>query len=412
LWLFAALTVLIVLTSSSHRLFYIEPYVSTDGPFPTFSAVRGPWYYAHVAVLQLSAVASALILIRNALRSDRRHRRQSLTMAVGGVFPIVAGFAFVAGLVPWGIDPAPLSLAATGIVFAIALFRLGLLEIVPAARELAIDSIRDGFVVADASGRIQDANPAILAMLGKDTGRLSERLDPLSTAGRALGPLLELGEGTIEFTISDSEGRERRLQANAYPVVGRRGGRKGAALLISDITETTALLARLKELADKDSLTGLVNRRRFLEQADREIDLAQREGFPLGFAMADLDHFKNVNDIYGHAAGDFVLVNAARRIESALRSVDIVCRYGGEEFAILIPGAAGDDVFQAAERARAALADSPFDWEGRQISVTGSFGTWHRATDSSESLEECLRKADGAMYAAKAAGRNRVWRAG
>lgn len=407
---FALLTLLVVWTSDRHSLFYLRPHVSTAGPFPAFEFEQGPWYLAHVAILELASFASAGILLSRALRADRRHRRQSIVLAVAGAIPLLTLLAYLGGIVPDHIDSGPFSLIGTGLLFAFALFRLGLLEIVPAARELAIDALRDGFIVLDHGGRLQDANPAARAMFGPDGFAEGEVLDPASLAGTSLGPLVARGEGSLDFSGSgEGEGEgEQRFRASAYPIAGSRGLRRGTALLVSDITETSRLMEKLKELADKDSLTGLLNRRHFIERASREIDLARRAGYQLGFIIADLDKFKRINDSLGHAAGDHALVTASRRFQAALRTVDIVSRYGGEEFAFLLPGTDRDSALATAERVRRALAEEPIAWEGELISLTGSFGVHTAGPRGTESLDECLRKADAALYAAKAAGRNRV----
>ncbi len=406
--LFAIATIAIMWTSNYHRLFYVDPYLRVDGPFPTLAFTKGPWYFAQFIFLEGCAITSAVLLFANALRSDPLRRRQALTMTLGGAIPIAAALAFFLGLMPWNIDPGPLSLVSAGAVFSIALFRFGLFRVVPAARELAIDSLRDGFLVVDASGRIKDANKAALVLLGEKVHNPALLIERSTEEGRALGSLLDLGEGKIEFELGAPGPGKRHLHASAYPLQSGRGGSKGMVFLISDMTEPVKLFARLLELAEKDSLTDLLNRRRFIDGGAREIEVSRRSKLCLGFVIADLDHFKEVNDRYGHAAGDLVLVTAARRIESSFRNIDIICRWGGEEFAVLMPGATTVDAVRAAERARLALAAEPVLWDGAPITITGSFGVYHLEPGEEASLEDCLNRADVAMYEAKAKGRNRV----
>jgi diguanylate cyclase (GGDEF)-like protein len=405
---FVAATITVMWTTSYHRLFYVDPYIRLGGPFPALAFSKGPWYVAQFIVQELCAIASAILLCANAYRSDALRRRQALTMALGGAIPIVTALAFFLGCIPWNLDPGPLSLSCAGVVFSIALFRYGLLKIVPEARELAIDSLRDGFLVVDASGRIKDANKAAIVLLGESIGNPALLIERSTREGKALGSLLDLGEGKIEFELDAPGPGKRHLHASAYPLQSGRGGSKGMVFLISDMTEPVKLFARLLDLAEKDSLTGLLNRRRFIDSGSREVEVSRRSQLCLGFVIADLDHFKEVNDRYGHAAGDLVLVAAARRIESSFRNIDIICRWGGEEFAVLMPGATTVDASRAAERARLALAAEPVIWDGVPITVTGSFGVYHLDPGESASLEECLNHADTAMYEAKARGRNRV----
>ncbi|MCL2346002.1 MAG: GGDEF domain-containing protein [Desulfobulbus sp.] len=162
----------------------------------------------------------------------------------------------------------------------------------------------------------------------------------------------------------------------------------------------------LEALANRDGLTGLFNRRHFMTAAEAELHRAQRYRRPVIVGMADLDLFKRLNDTYGHAAGDAVLRAFAVRLQENLRQSDLVCRYGGEEFAFLFPEITLADAAALAERCRATCADSAIDLgDGRSICVTFSMGL----ADASEStLEIALSRADEALYDAKRQGRNRV----
>jgi two-component system, cell cycle response regulator len=161
----------------------------------------------------------------------------------------------------------------------------------------------------------------------------------------------------------------------------------------------------LRRQATHDGLTGLLNRNSILGKLAEEVSRAQRQSEPVSVLMADLDHFKSVNDTYGHLAGDAVLREAARRLKAASRSYDAVGRYGGEEFLILLPGCDGQDAWNQSERLREAIADSPFPIEGGGLNVTCSFGL--SSTDTS-AASRLVRSADEALYRAKAEGRNRI----
>ena len=180
--------------------------------------------------------------------------------------------------------------------------------------------------------------------------------------------------------------------------------------LHEQISQNEAVRQELEKLANKDGLTGLTNRRHFMLTAEIELQRAQRYRRPVTVGMADLDYFKKLNDTYGHAAGDAVLKAFAGMVSEALRQSDLVCRYGGEEFAFLFPEIAPSEAIALAERLRRRCADADVTLpDGRKVRVTASLGL----ADASECpIEIALKHADEALYEAKRQGRNRVVVAG
>ena len=171
----------------------------------------------------------------------------------------------------------------------------------------------------------------------------------------------------------------------------------------------------IRVLAMTDALTGCWNRGYLAQHLPEEIKRARRYGRPLAAVICDIDHFKTVNDTWGHPAGDVVLVQLAKRLKAAVRGeLDWVVRFGGEEFLLVLPETGIEGALRLAERIRAAIAAAPIHHQGRDIPVTASFGAAELGTapqDPHEAVEDFLRRADRALYAAKAAGRNRVFSA-
>ena len=164
--------------------------------------------------------------------------------------------------------------------------------------------------------------------------------------------------------------------------------------------------------ATQDSLTGVWNRRAVLETLQSELVRAVRQHVPLGLILADLDHFKSVNDTHGHAVGDTVLCEAASRMVAALRPYDRLGRYGGEEFLIVAPGCGLEDGVGVAERLRLALLAEPVQTRSGTIEISASFGVTSSAPLNHVDAETLIQAADEALYQAKASGRNCVQVAG
>lgn len=167
----------------------------------------------------------------------------------------------------------------------------------------------------------------------------------------------------------------------------------------------------LRDQATFDALTGAYNRGAIIDLLEREVSRAHRAGSPISLIMCDLDHFKQVNDAFGHQTGDQVLIEATARLHAGVRHYDFVGRYGGEEFVVVLPGCNAADATALADRLRQSLAGSVIDTSQGPVLVTASFGvgTYVGETDAPPGDAEALvRAADEALYAAKDAGRNRV----
>lgn len=163
----------------------------------------------------------------------------------------------------------------------------------------------------------------------------------------------------------------------------------------------------MRELATTDSLTGLFNRRRFMELCDREYSRSLRYGRALSMFMMDIDHFKLVNDEHGHDVGDQVLRSISETAIMALRGADIIGRIGGEEFAVLLPETENGSALEVAERLRLSIERSSIETTAGSLNITVSIGVSSMAPDIT-SVDKLLKRADVALYDAKQSGRNRV----
>ncbi|TDG05249.1 sensor domain-containing diguanylate cyclase [Paraburkholderia guartelaensis] len=182
---------------------------------------------------------------------------------------------------------------------------------------------------------------------------------------------------------------------------------------ISDVTHVSVMqrereeaVAKLREYADRDGLTGIANRRFFETRLADEFLRWQRYGGELSMLLFDLDHFKRINDEFGHVAGDTVLRSMAQRVSGVVRKQDVFGRFGGEEFALLLPCTPLDDALYVAEKIRRTIGDEPIEVQGVIVPVTASVGAATARTGAPD-YEGMINEADAALYTAKRQGRNR-----
>jgi diguanylate cyclase (GGDEF)-like protein len=185
------------------------------------------------------------------------------------------------------------------------------------------------------------------------------------------------------------------------------GGTRGIVGAMLDVTESNELARKLERLASTDPLTGVMNRRHFIELAEKEMARVKRYGGEASLLMLDLDHFKRINDTHGHAVGDEALKAVCRASQGALREGDLLGRFGGEEFAILLPQTPLLRGVEVAERLRKVLAERPIQAGGPTLHLTASFGVAALLPED-KGIDPVIERADLALYKAKENGRNRV----
>ena len=265
-------------------------------------------------------------------------------------------------------------------------------------------------IVFHRDGVILDANPPMTELTGYTLAEAvgSKTLDHIAPdhVARAAAVLASGQETGFESVIVDKHGA--RIPVEFIVRTMLHNGEQVRMTIVRDLRDRHAAQARIHHLAHHDALTGLPNRAAFTEQLEQHLLLGRRNGAHHAVLFIDLDHFKRVNDSLGHLVGDTLLRSVASRITASLRATDLVSRFGGDEFMVLLSGLAdgGQHRFDAEEVAQKLLASvgAPIDADGRPLSVTPSIGIALYPEDGA-TPEELIKHADSAMYLAKARGR-------
>jgi diguanylate cyclase (GGDEF)-like protein/PAS domain S-box-containing protein len=311
-------------------------------------------------------------------------------------------------------------------------------QVIPERVRQTLDSLAEGLLVLDRDERIVLANEAFTQTVGQSADELhGHKVSELPWSGkdgqetRSRQPWEKsIHDGVVEtgqvLQYGDDETVQRIFQVNSAPIPGANGESRGALATFSDITalevrnsqlgETLTKLqqsrdqisdqnAQLKILAMIDPLTQCLNRRAFFEELENQVAAAGRKGHPISYVIMDIDYFKLVNDNHGHQTGDNVLKQVSQLLQTTVDNRGYVCRYGGEEFSILLPEINVAQAAELAEALRKRIESSPI----ADLKITASFGVVQLDVDNAEPLE-ALDHADKALYFAKRTGRNRIVR--
>lgn len=385
-----------------------DPQITAEVEVPSVRLRRGLTLRIGLVIVLFTAAVFALSLVRTGRLLEVTHREQAQALA-----QLVAGVAELGAATPASEECAPTMLAqqltsvnkAEGVSFRLT----SPAALVPAHSPDAWER--------EQMQRAVGAGPAWRHKDGPE-GRELHWLQPLVARKSCLGCHASHGfkDGQVAgaVVVKMPLGRiEAQRRTDVAVVV--LGAVLALALLIGLIHLVIGGMAReledaegrLRALAVTDVLTGLWNRRHMVERLEQEFLRARRVGSSLATLMIDVDHFKGVNDRYGHAVGDQVLKEIARRLQEGARGYDLVGRLGGEEFVVVLPEAGIAGAAQVAERVRQAVAGLPLECGSLSLHVTVSVGV-AALRDSDDRVEAVLGRADAALYRAKAAGRNRV----
>ena len=284
---------------------------------------------------------------------------------------------------------------------------------------LTLQSIGDAVVCSDAKGMVTYLNPVAERLTGWQAFdaavhnvdevvslRSPDNNEPLPSTLRTAMQQGAPTEPVRGVLVHRTTGQRFQVEQTASPITDRHGAVTGAVAVLRDVTDAVAMAERMAHLAQYDPLTDLPNRVLLQDRAQLAMAQARREGKSLAVMYLDLDGFKQINDTLGHAVGDQLLVQFAQRLQAAVRASDTVCRQGGDEFVVLLPGLEAPEAACCVARKILAACDTPFELAGQRVQV-GLSGGIALFPQHGDSFDELSRHADDALYAAKRGGRRR-----
>ncbi|MDK2967887.1 histidine kinase N-terminal 7TM domain-containing protein [Lacrimispora sp.] len=375
------ITLVLVYTNNYHFLYYSSMGVDYSPGFPVLASHKGVWYQIHMLVLCFSILYSLAILIIKLKSSSGSYRYKLVLVLIGVTAPVATMIIYLLGLGPVYLDLTPFSYFIMSISITIGLFRYDILVLNPITYEMIFQSINEAVLVIDSNGLLIGFN------------NVSKEFFPSLVnlkIGQPFSLIEELKDHNLDRLdpVHDICGRKYSIKVIVMK------SHKVRIYVASDITESENAKQQLEILATTDSLTGLYNRRFFMEQV-------KRFGLYGVFVIMDLDHFKRINDTFGHFEGDRVLRDFAKLIQESFPD-HISCRYGGEEFAVFLSETGLGEAYKRVE----SLKDKNSNGT-KPCRVTFSAGLTEYENGSG-TVSEALIRADQKLYEAKEKGRDTI----
>ncbi|MBN1266733.1 MAG: diguanylate cyclase [Anaerolineales bacterium] len=402
------LTNILIWTNPIHHLFRLNPSIITEGvPFPVLNNDYGIFFYTvHAPYGYLLFAISLFLLVRSLKKKTAVYRKQLLILILSVFLPLTVDLLYVLGITPIpSFNFASITFTISGILLAVNILQYQFLDLLPLAYGAAVREMNVGVIVVDAQNRVSYLNPAAEQIAGVSGGDVfgldcQEVLPALADIGE------KVREESIEIVLPQGD-REGTFQLQQSRIYDQRNLAVGKVVTLHDVTERVELHKKIEQLSITDPLTGALNRRTLSKRAEEEIQRAYRYRRDLCMILVDVDNFKEINDFHGHQCGDEILKDIVGSILKSIRFSDMVFRYGGDEFIILLIETNPSGALETAERIRNDLLE--IEIAGRQggpekisisMGVTGLI--------SNDGLDTMLQRADQALYKAKAAGKDRV----
>ena len=381
-------------------------FVNLDGSLIAQLA-KGPWYYIFIVYSDSLIIGTIILFYTQWRRSKRGSSSPSLKLLIASLGVVIFELVYLLGLSPYNIDLTAFGFLFSAVLAALTILQNDFLRADDLVKDVVFSGISEGILVTDTDGRISDFNKMgsrILPWLNPDT--IGMNLYKFEE-GATLSACAESGRPFIRKDLSGEGKRYFKVKTE------KLGGRKkvvGKVFLLKDVTAVRKVFRRLYRLANFDTLTKAFNRRRFFDVAEKEISRVNRYGGSVSLLMLDVDNFREINDDYGHLAGDAVLAEVGGVLKKRVRASDIVGRYGVQEFAIVLISADEGKAAIVAEDIRRNMEALRVGVKHEYLSTTISIGVTASSSGvrGSLSIERLIIDADRALFQAKREGGNRV----
>lgn len=399
-------TFFLVQTNELHHLYYKDVIVLAKDNRLYLDLIKGPWFFVQGVTLFIASSIMLYNSIKLYKNSTGKYKLKAKNILMAMYAPLILGAILTIKVLPSTIDFFPLTYATTGLIWFVDFHKHGIFQLMPVTYKKIFEEISEGVLVIDEKNRIVNFNIAAFDVFKEEVKLLN---------GMNIKPVLE----RLEFIKNDDymgqvfqmkyKNRTKAYQLKNTDMYDHKQDFQGKIIVINDITKELEAGRVLKNLATKDSLTGISNRRHFFDRCRDKIEQARLENKNISFVLMDIDHFKQVNDTYGHMVGDSILKEVTTICSETLRPYDLMGRYGGEEFAIMLYDTSLYETHQIVERMRSNISEHRFSCElDTPINLTVSFGIHRPNLAVEDDMNIILRKADKSLYQAKTEGRDRI----
>ena len=397
-----------VFTNPYHHLMYKSIDIEILDSLSLLKADRAIGFWVVNSVLILLFITGSARLIYSYIVAEKTHRRHYLLLLFASLPPFVSYMLVLSQSIPYCLDLGPLAFALSGLLIYWGILNMQLFNLVSIAEHMVIDAMRDAMLVLDTQGCLLQYNKQAHCFFpeacSSNIGLPIENLNP------EIHEIFSTMHADVDAQIILPQSQEKRSYSiRRSPILDKYQVVKGYLLLFHDITQVRSYVEELENLASRDGLTNLFNHRHFMNMAHQKAkSMAEQEHGFFSLVMVDLDFFKEINDTYGHRAGDMVLVRTAQVIQESCSGKDFCARYGGEEFVMLLSDTQLKEACAKANQLCTTISKIVFPCEDRQFSVTASFGVSTFIASDGIAWDVVLSKADTALYRAKKAGKNQV----